>query len=155
MAAVSTYDKRGTLGMQMIGAQQEGLASRPVVRLLRRAVPWILLGVVGFACLSYYTDYKEQAAKLNKPAAATTAKGKAATAKGKAAAAPSMVMAVTEVNWHKEPSAASDTIRLLRKDEKLTLVSKDGTWYKVTDASGQTGYLTASDQYTKLVPAGK
>jgi hypothetical protein len=148
----------------------EGLVAQPFVRVVRRAVPWLLLVVVGYVAIGYYGDYQDQAAKLATPppvsaeaaakaAMARRARARAASgtasATGTPAAAPSQVVAVTEVNFHTDPSAASDTIRTLRKDERLTLIAQEGGWYRVTDMTGQIGYLTTSATYTKLVPAGK
>lgn len=56
------------------------------------------------------------------------------------------------VNFRKGPSTSSSVIRMLKKGEKLTLVSKySSSFWKVKDSNGVTGYISSSSKYTKTV----
>jgi hypothetical protein len=143
--------------MDVTPERADRIAAEPVMRFARWVVPWVLLAVVAYVSLGYYNGYRDQTTKLERPAGSkeTTAKAPAAKSKTATSTAPSQVVAVTDVNLHIDASAASDTIRTLKKDEKVTLVAKEGDWYKVTDSGGQIGYLTTSATYTKVVASGK
>lgn len=55
------------------------------------------------------------------------------------------------VNMRSAPSTAASVIRVLKKGEQLSVIEKvNAYWYKVTDASGKTGYVSASSQYLTL-----
>ena len=66
---------------------------------------------------------------------------------------PSQVEIVADVNMHDQPNVSASVIRVLRTGETLTLVGQSGSWYKVTDAAGEIGYVTQSTRYTKLIRA--
>lgn len=56
------------------------------------------------------------------------------------------------VNFRKGPSTSYSVIRMLKKGEKLTLVSKyNSNFWKVKDSNGVTGYISSSSKYTKTV----
>ncbi|MBH5319119.1 C40 family peptidase [Paenibacillus sp. GSMTC-2017] len=55
------------------------------------------------------------------------------------------------VNMRTSPSSTASVIRMLKKGEQISIIDKaNGTWYKVSDAKGKTGYISSSSKYTKL-----
>ena len=60
-----------------------------------------------------------------------------------------LVVQVAGLNLRQEPSGASTAYRGLKKGEKVVLISQEGDWYKVQDANGVVGYITANPAYTK------
>ncbi|WP_318153589.1 C40 family peptidase [Paenibacillus vietnamensis] len=55
------------------------------------------------------------------------------------------------VNMRSAPSASAAVIRVLKAGEQLSVIEKvNAYWYKVTDATGKTGYVSTSSQYLSL-----
>ncbi|MGO4546859.1 SH3 domain-containing protein [Paenibacillus sp. 2TAB23] len=56
------------------------------------------------------------------------------------------------VNMRSAPSTSGSIIRSLKKGEQVTVVEKvNSYWYKITDSSGRTGYISTSSQYIELL----
>lgn len=61
---------------------------------------------------------------------------------------------VSSVSFRSAPSTSGERIRYLQKNEKVAVTSKvNAYWYAVTDAKGQSGYVSTSSQYIKLTGA--
>jgi Cell wall-associated hydrolases (invasion-associated proteins) len=61
---------------------------------------------------------------------------------------------VSSVSFRTAPSTSSAVMRYLKSGESVAVLEKtNGYWYKVRDASGQTGYVSSSSTYLKLVSA--
>ncbi|WP_246096577.1 C40 family peptidase [Paenibacillus sinopodophylli] len=57
----------------------------------------------------------------------------------------------SSVNMRTSPSTTGSIIRSLKKGEQVTVVEKvNAYWYKITDSSGRTGYISTSSQYIEL-----
>ncbi|MCF2937774.1 SH3 domain-containing protein [Paenibacillus alkaliterrae] len=57
----------------------------------------------------------------------------------------------TGVNFRTSPSASASVIRTLKKGEQVSVVDKvNSYWYKVSDSSGRTGYISASSKYISI-----
>ncbi|MFD0589847.1 SH3 domain-containing protein [Paenibacillus sp. GCM10027627] len=55
------------------------------------------------------------------------------------------------VNMRTAPSASSTVVRMLKKGESISIMEEASSgWYKVSDASGKTGYISSSSKYTKV-----
>lgn len=52
-----------------------------------------------------------------------------------------------DVNFRTKPDSASKLIRVLKKGEKLTILSKEAGWYHAKDAKGVVGWATANTDY--------
>lgn len=61
-----------------------------------------------------------------------------------------VVVLVDGLNFRKEPSGGADLIKGLAEGAELELIATEDGWHKVKDADGNIGYVSASDQYTKL-----
>ena len=60
------------------------------------------------------------------------------------------VVKIDGVNFRTKPSSSAKLIRGLKKGEKVTVLLKDGQWYKVKDSKGKTGWVTANGDYVVL-----
>ncbi|MHA6483007.1 C40 family peptidase [Paenibacillus sp. strain BS8-2] len=54
------------------------------------------------------------------------------------------------VNMRTAPSSSASVIRMLKKGEQISVLEQTGSWYKVSDSSGKTGYISASTKYTEM-----
>ncbi len=133
---------------------------------LKHFAAWVALGLLMLLVLSWYGTYRvSQAAwqadqsKPKRSEIASAASGPAAKPAQKPAATPktappastSKVLIVSDVTFRRDPSSSSDAIRDLKKGEQLTLVGQLGPWYKVTDGSDVTGWVSASESFTKVI----
>ena len=135
----------------------------PAQTIARPVVAIVALAIVGLLVMSYWSGYRsdkgsgaEAEAETTATAEATgSAEATAAPAEGEAAAAPAasngtVIVLIDGLNFRTGPSKSGDLIRGLDEGEKLAYVGTEDGWYKVTTAEGETGYVSASSQYTKL-----
>lgn len=54
------------------------------------------------------------------------------------------------VNMRTAPSTSASVIRMLKKGEQITVLEESGSWYKISDGNGKTGYISSSSKYTEL-----
>jgi cell wall-associated NlpC family hydrolase len=54
------------------------------------------------------------------------------------------------VNMRSGPSTSASVIRMLKKGEQVSVLEQSGSWYKISDSSGKTGYISSSAKYTEL-----
>ena len=112
-------------------------------KLIRAAIGLIIVVALGIVVLNWYKDFK--AASV----AARAAKAVQASVEASAAATPTATVGVTKiggVNFRSKPSSSGKLIRALKRGEKLTVLLKDGKWYKVKDKKGKTGWVTADSE---------
>ncbi|GAC43818.1 NlpC/P60 family protein [Paenibacillus popilliae] len=58
---------------------------------------------------------------------------------------------IASVHLRKGASTSSSVIRLMKKGEKVTILSKyNSYWYKVRDSKGNTGYMSTSSKYIQV-----
>ncbi len=58
------------------------------------------------------------------------------------------------VNFRTAPSTSANVIRMLKKGEKVSVVEQTNSyWYKITDSSGKSGYISTASQYIELLPS--
>jgi len=116
-------------------------------KIIRAAVGVVVIMVLGFVVMNWWNDYKSAAATKNVAAvvAATTA-----TPAPAAAVTGVGVAQIDGVNFRTKPSSSAKLIRGLKKGEKVTVLLKEGSWYKVKDSKGKTGWVTANGDYVVL-----
>lgn len=54
------------------------------------------------------------------------------------------------VNMRSGPTTSASIIRMLKKGEEVTVLEQSGGWYKISDSTGKTGYISSSSKYTEL-----
>jgi len=115
-------------------------------KMIRAAIGVVIVIVLGFTVLNWWNDYKSAAA-TKKVAVVTTTTGSTAptvTVTGIG------VAKIDGVNFRTKPSSSAKLIRGLKKGEKVTVLMKEGTWYKVKDSKNKTGWVTANGDYVVL-----
>jgi hypothetical protein len=138
----------------------EPVSAEPLFVAARRVVPWLLLMLMLVWVGSLYGRYRIsmnawEATQLTPSAATKAAQAaraeKTAPASKPPAPKPATVLVVADVSFRQEADFSSSVMRDLTKGDRLTLVAKSGSWYKVRDARGATGFVTTATKYTRLV----
>jgi len=116
-------------------------------KIIRAAIGVAVIIVLGFVVMNWWNDYKSAAATRKAAAvvAATTP-----TSTPAAAVTGVGVARIAGVNFRTKPSSSAKLIRGLKKGEKVTVLLKEGSWYKVKDSKGKTGWVTANGDYVVL-----
>ena len=127
--------------------EQVGQGNGILRGIMRRVVPWIALIVVITLAWSYLGQYRDALddRERTEPTATVDATG-TATPEGTY-----VLVVANELNLRAEAMTTATIIKKLKKDEKLTLIEKSSSWYKVQDATGAIGWVAAGGQYTQLV----
>ncbi|WP_028545759.1 C40 family peptidase [Paenibacillus taiwanensis] len=73
------------------------------------------------------------------------------TARATATATSSTGDIIASVNMREKASTSGKIIRMVKKGEKVTILSKpNSSWYQVRDEKGNAGYLSTSSKYIKV-----
>jgi len=127
--------------------EQTGQANGILRSIMRRVVPWIALIAVVTLAWTYLGQYRDALSDRTAPEPSATV-----DATGTVAPDGTYVLVVAnELNLRAEAMTTATIIKKLKKDEKLTLIEKSSSWYKVQDATGAIGWVAAGGQYTQLV----
>lgn len=136
-------------------------ATRPIRAILGIAI----LSLIFFMVLAWVLDYRggDDGAVSDVPdvesTATVTPEGEepegessppAEAESNDASPSATVIVLVDGLNFRKEPSGGADLIKGLAEGAELELIATENGWHKVKDADGTTGYVSASDQYTKL-----
>ena len=60
-----------------------------------------------------------------------------------------MLVLTDGLNLREKPAVTAKSIRGLKKDETLVVVSTSGSWVEVRDSAGASGWVTNNSQYLK------
>ena len=116
-----------------------------VVRALAGLVVLIFLVVT---VNGWWTDYKKAAPSRASIDSSATAN---ATATAPPADTGKTVIVLTDgLNFRENPDALGVSIRGLKKGETFILVSQNGSWLEIRDASGKSGWVNNNPQYVKI-----
>lgn len=119
-----------------------------VAKVIRAVVGLLVVLVIGFIVMNWWADYRS---------ASTAASNAAATAQpsNESTTAPAVlsgigIARIDGVNFRAKPASNAKLIRALKKGEKVTVILKDGQWYKVKDSGGKVGWVTANADYVTV-----
>lgn len=59
-----------------------------------------------------------------------------------------LVVTVDGLNFREQAKASSEAMRGLGEGERVEILAKEGSWYKVRDSKGVIGYITSNPSYT-------
>lgn len=136
----------------------------PGLSVVRRAAPWVLLGLVVVFVMTMWGGYRsaaKQYAEAHSRSLATTGTAGPAAAKKEAAtkasatkkaaapAGPTLQVLVSGLNFRSSASTSSKVIRALPKGETLIVVQDAGKWFQVKDSKGTVGWVTSGSRYVK------
>ncbi len=115
-----------------------------VSKMVRAAIGVVVIIALGFTVMNMWNEYKSAAATTKKATATTTTSPSTTptvTVSGVG------VTKIAGVNFRVKPASSAKLIRGLKKGEKVTVLLKEGTWYKVKDSKGKIGWVTANGDY--------
>jgi len=126
-------------------------------KIIRAVLGLAVVVTLLFVLRGWWTDYQAAAPKKSAETTAT------APATGTPAAKPAepspadqlaqsqhVLIVIEGLNFRKQPDATGESIRGLKKGERLILVGKNNTWLQVQDTSGNVGWITNNPQYVKI-----
>lgn len=117
-------------------------------KLIRAALGVAVVIVLGIVVMNWWGDFRS-AGSFKPTTTVTTPTGGASTSTTEAVSGIAIVK-IDGVNFRTKPSSSAKLIRGLKKGEEVTVVLKDGQWYKVEDSKGKTGWVTANGDYVTL-----
>ncbi len=118
-----------------------------VAKIVRATAGVIVVVVLGFVVMNMWNDYK--VAAKNMPSAPAATPGSPSTVPSSTVSGAGVVK-MSGVNFRTKPSSSAKLIRGLKEGEKVTILLKDGQWYKIEDSKGKTGWVTATGGYVVL-----
>lgn len=130
-----------------MGAEPETHGGTVLATIVRRVVPWISLIVVVTLVWTWIGEYR---AALGERAEAEASSTVEATATAPATA-PYVRVLNDGLNLRAEPMTTATVLKTLKKDQRLMLLEKRSSWYKVRDDTGTEGWVAAGGRYTELV----
>jgi uncharacterized protein YgiM (DUF1202 family) len=95
----------------------------------------------------WWADYKKASPKRQSADATATAE---ATSTAPAATGQTVLILTDGLNFRENPDATGATIRGLKKGEQFVLVSANGSWLEIKDASGKNGWVNNNPQYVRV-----
>ncbi len=123
----------------------------------------VVLAIIFFTVMGWWGDYraavapedssKESTAAPEPGSEETKTEGSEAAPEAEAEAqgsGQSVVVLVDGLNFRREAARDSELIRGLTEGSKLAHIATENGWYKVKDADGTVGYISASTQYSRL-----
>jgi N-acetylmuramoyl-L-alanine amidase len=139
----------------------------PAQTIARPVIAVVVLAIIGLLVLSYWGGYRSDKQASAEPETETTATAEATESPEAAAAEqgssesseeaaeePSgkgtVIVLIDGLNFRTGPSKSGELIRGLDEGEKLEYLATEDGWYKVKDADGNEGFVSASTQYTQL-----
>jgi len=124
---------------------------------LKAAVALIVLVFLLYTVRGWWTEYKAAprtgittgtVEPTTTPAAEKPAESSPAD---DGTAQPDVLIVTTDgLNFRVDPDATAKNLRGLKEGEKLTVVKKNGDWYQVKTATGETGWITDNPSYTRI-----
>jgi hypothetical protein len=117
------------------------IKANPAVRLARWILPWILLGGVLYVVWGATGDFRD--GKFDAPAEATT------TVEATSTPVTGMTgtVLIDGVHLRDYPAAGGSVLKDLKKDATFDVLERRGDWYRVKDAIGNMGWLTADPKF--------
>ena len=118
-----------------------------IPKTIRAAMGIAMVIALGLVVMNWWGDYRTAGASKSP---ATTVTTSAPSAVPTVAVAGIGVTNISGVNFRTKPSSSATLIRGLKKGEKVTVILKEGSWYKVKDSKGKTGWVTANGDYVVI-----
>lgn len=114
-------------------------------KLVKAGIGVVVVLILALVVFNWYGDYKTASlvARSATPTQTVDA-GASQIVTGTA------VIKVDGVNFRTQPTSSAKLIRAMKKGEKVTVLAKDGQWYRVRDAKKVQGWITASTIYVQL-----
>lgn len=125
--------------------------SNTTVRLIRGVTGLVVVAVLLIVVTNWWGDYKHAASRVPSRVATSTADATGTVSGPNVTSTKRTATILIEgLNFRKQPQSGSPTIRGLKKDETLAVLTTKGDWYQVKDSNGVVGWIAAKSQYVKL-----
>lgn len=120
--------------------------SNTTSRLIKGFIGVVVVVVLLVLVTNWWGDYRKAASEMPYgPATSTVDSTKTASASQS-----TVVVLIDGLNFRKKPQTEAESIRGLKKGDKLLLVAKQDDWYQVKDSKGTVGWVAAKPQYVKV-----
>jgi uncharacterized protein YgiM (DUF1202 family) len=118
-----------------------------VAKIVRAAIGLAIVVILGFVVMGWWNDFKSAPPT---PAASPTVSTTPTSTVSTTTVTGIGIARIDGVNFRTKPASNAKLIRGLKKGEKVTILLKDGAWYKVKDSKNKTGWVTANGDYVTL-----
>jgi len=131
--------------------EYEAVGSDPVFRIVRSIVPWVVLGLVVWALVGMWGSFQRSKQSVDATLGSAEPTVTAPASAGASSAVTGMV-AVTriDVQIRALPDTASEVLTTSRKGSTLTILSKQGTYFRVKDGAGHIGWIPNDVKYVDV-----
>jgi SH3-like domain-containing protein len=121
----------------------ETVGTDPVFKVVRAIVPWIALALVVWVLYGAWGRFSvnRAQAEAQKAAAAATTSTPAASPSAATTVTGMVAIARVAVTLRSEPEASSESLATAKKGATLTIMSKQGTFFRVKDKAGHIGWI--------------
>jgi SH3-like domain-containing protein len=114
-------------------------------KVIRAIAGLIVLVTILVTVNGWWADYKKAAPSRLSAETTATAEATATAGTGQ-----TVVILTDGLNFRENPDATGVTIRGLKKGEQFVLVSQNGSWLEIKDASGKNGWVNNNPQYVRI-----
>ena len=122
-------------------------------KLVKAGLGIVVVFLLVMVVFNWYGDFKKASVVAASSVSTTSTVDPTATASqivtGTAGTTIGLIK-IDGVNFRVKPTSSAKLIRALSKGEKVTVLAKEGQWYKVKDKKNKTGWITASTDYVEL-----
>ena len=120
-----------------------------IPRIIRGALGIVVVFIIASVVYNWYGEFK---AGPKTPAVAPVAGSVAPPSSVVATVTGVGIARIDGVNFRTSPAFNAKLIRGLKKNERVTILSKEGQWYQIKDSKGKIGWVSASGDYVILQP---
>jgi uncharacterized protein YgiM (DUF1202 family) len=120
--------------------------NQTLLRIVRAAVGVVVLFVLLTTVRGWWAEYKA----APRPVVASAETSASVNATQVVPVKGTLIVTMEGLNLRDKPAIDGDQIRALKKNEKLTLLAKQGDWYQVSTSKEEEGWISANKSYTKL-----
>jgi hypothetical protein len=138
--------------------EYETVSTGPVLRIVRWVVPWVALALVLWALSGVWGSFQQAKQVADAAAAASTEPTVTATstvASAETTVTGMVAVARVDVSLRAQADMASEILATARKGSTLTILSRQGTYFRVKDPAGHVGWIPNDVKYIDVRVAPK
>ncbi len=124
--------------------------SNTTVRFLKAIAGLVIVLILLVTVMNWWGDYRKAASSLASNPTTSTPDSSSKGTTGTPVTQGTAVVLIEGLNFRKAPDVTSETIRGLKKGEKLVVVASKPDWYQVKDSKNTVGWIAAKSQYVKI-----
>lgn len=125
--------------------------NQQILKMVRALVGIVVLLYLFFTIRGWWTEYKVAPKPSGLSVETTdTANGESGEGAPGVPAEGTLVVQIAGLNLRDKPAIDGAQIRGLEKNEKLSLIKRQGDWYYVSTTKDEEGWISANKSYTNL-----